>query len=496
MLRKPCFMAFLCLAVCGLCAVRGYADDDAGKDEAAIIQEEDETGEGDAVPQRAGGTPVPTLDTLQTKFLRERAEAGDHAMQCLYGLSLLNGSAGRIDTTEGGKWLKAAADAGDERGGFEYGKYLYQGLGGPEGSIASLDWLRPAAERGVMEAAYYLGAALLAGEGVEHDPVEGEKWLRKAAVAGISNAQSDLGIAYYSGVGGVKQDYGEARRWFTLAAKQGNGDSCNKLGVMYRNGNGVRADPERAILWFSMGANLGDQFAQYNLGNSYLHGEWVARDFKQAARWHEASALRGNADSQYLMGCFYTEGLGVERNPGRAREWLTHADRGGNAQATELLDRLWEMDDDDEPQVETIEPARVDAAELLRGFSLLPLRMIGRGREVLLRLGEDVDISRGDQPGRYYVTVSGYPGVVCCDGVEDELTNNMVVWGVGEGFSGLDGFLRLGRVRLAADTEVGEQMQVPESVNPDIGMDDEVSDQGIEGVVENAGDAVSEPKSK
>lgn len=404
----------------------------------------------------------PVLDALQTKFLRERAEAGDASMQCLYGLALLNGSAGHIDTLEAGRWLKLSAEGGDERGGLEYGKYLYQGLSDTESTPESLRWLKPAAERGSMEAAYFLGASLLAGDGVEHDPVEGEKWLRVAAGSGLVAAQADLGIAYYSGVGGVKKDYEEAARWFTLAAKQGNGDACNKLGVVYRNGYGVRPDPERAILWFAMGANLGDPFAQFNLANSYLHGEWVARNFREAARWHQQAAQRGNTDSQYLMGCFYAEGLGVEKDMGRAREWLVHAERGGHVQAGELLERLWELDDaGDLTPPQPSPPVLVDAAQLLHGFSRVPLRAIGRDKEVVLTLSDDVEVTEAEVPGRYYVTAPGSPGVICCDVVEGELAKGMTVWGVGQGFTGLEGFVRLGGVRPATEDEAAGKFAIP-----------------------------------
>lgn len=408
-----------------------------------------------AMPETA-----PALDPLQVKFLRERAEDGDASMQCLYGLALLNGSAGVTDLGEGMEWLRKSAEAGDERGGFEYGKMLYQGISGKPNQQESLKWLLPAAERGVNEAAYYAGVALLAGEDVEHDTEEGEKWLRRAAEAGIGNARADLGLAYYAGAGGVRQDYPEARRWFTLAAKQGNGDACNKLGVMYRNGYGVTADPERAILWFVMGAALGDQFAQFNLANSYMNGEWVTRDYSQAARWHEQAALRGNADAQYFLGCFYAEGIGVKRDPGRAREWLTQAERNGNEAAGELLEKLYEVDDSEELTVATDrEPARVRAAALLREFVLSPVPAVDKGREVIMELEDDVEVTP-DADGAFYLTTPGCPGVIYCEGADADtaaaIKPGMVIHGYGAGFSGLPGFLRL--------TEVTEAK--PEDISP------------------------------
>ncbi len=402
----------------------------------------------------------PSLEPSQVRFLRERAVAGDAAMQCLYGLALLNGSAGRIDQAEAEDWLRQSAEAGDERGGFEYGKALYQGAFGQQDLEHSLTWLRRAAERGSAEAAYYLGRTLLAGEGLDPNPDEGERWLRFAAQAGLGGAQADLGIAYYSGVGGVRQDYGEALRWFTLAAKQGSGDSCNKLGVMYRNGQGVPADPERAILWFSLGAGYGDKYATFNLANSYMNGEWVSRDYTRAARLHEQAAHRGMTESQYFMGCFYAEGIGVPKDAGRAREWLTLADRSGHPEAGSLLDRLYETPDD-EPIADPGPPARVKAASLLREFSHTPLQKIDKGREVILEIEDEVEIVPGGEAGSWYLTVAGCPGVIYCQtsAVEKvELRPGMSIRGFGAGSTGLPGFVRL--------QEIGP-VPAEESVAPD-----------------------------
>lgn len=402
---------------------------------------------------------APSLDVEQVVFLRERAEAGDAAMQCLYGLALINGSAGMSDVPAGMEWLRRSAEGGDERGGFEYGRALFVGSAGEKDIVRALEWLTPAAERGNLDAAYCLGIAYLSDEGYPPDAEAGERWMRRAAEAGLAHAQADLGLIYYSGLGGVRQDYAEARRWFILAAKQGNGDSCNKLGVMYRNGYGVTADPERAILWFGMGAGLGDQYAQLNLANSYMNGEWVSRDYVRAARLFEQAAVRGNVTAQYFLGCFFAEGIGVKRDPGRAREWLSHAARGGNDEAGELLERLYEVDDD-VPVGGVAEPVRVKAGALLREFSRSPLEQVNKGRAVLLELeDEGLRIIGGDGgDAAFYIVLPGEPGVIHCESASlsaGDVVVGMTLAGVGAGYSGLSGFLRLGNVRIADAEDVG-----------------------------------------
>ncbi len=401
----------------------------------------------------------PRLDPLQVQFLLEHAEAGDPAMMCLYGLALLNGSAGRTDPAEAESWLRRSAEAGDDRGGFEYGKAWYQGLFSRKDDAEVLKWLLPAALRGDHEAAYYVGTTLLSptDDSRAPDPVEGEKWLRNAAESGLGGAQADLGIAYYSGIGGVRQDYGEARRWFTLAAKQGSGDACNKLGVIYRHGYGVTADPERAILWFSLGVNLGDRYAAYNLANSYMNGEWVARNYPHAAQLHEMAASRGVPESMYYLGCLYAEGIGVTKNPGRAREWLVMADRSGHPDAAGLLDKLWEIDDDQ--PVAATPPVKVKALPLLREFSHTPLQKVDKGRVVLLEMDPEVTVAPGKEAGTCYLTVEGSPGVIFCEGeglTEEGIRSWPVLRGVGAGFTGLSGFIRFEEVRQATAADLAE----------------------------------------
>ncbi len=413
---------------------------------------------GGAPEEQAGAAAY--LDIEQAAFLRKRAEEGDAAMQCLYGMALLNGSAGRTDRAEGEEWLRKSAEAGDPRGEFEYGRLLFLGLGRERAQEASLPYLRAAAKRGSRDAAYFLGTALLVGDNVPMEPVEGRKWLEAAAEAGLVDAQSDMGIALYSGIGGVERNFTEAMRWFRLAARQGHGDSANKLGVMYRHGNGVEPDPEQAILWFTFGAALGDMYAQFNLANSYMNGEWVARDYLQAARWYEQSARRGSADSQYYLGCLYAEGIGVEKDLGRAREWLSQAHRNGYVKAEELLERLFEPDGGPPPDAAR-EPVQVGAAQLIRDSAGMSFPGIDAGRVVFLAIGPVVEITPGPDGRSVFLTVPGYPGVIYCDMGRDgdkqpdpeRLRPGTVIRCVGAGTAGLPGFIRFVECRV----EEGEE---------------------------------------
>jgi TPR repeat protein len=56
---------------------------------------------------------------------------------------------------------------------------------------------------------------------------------------------------------GVPQDYGEALRWFRLAADQGDAAAQINIGYRYQYGEGVPQDHAEALRWFRKAADQG-----------------------------------------------------------------------------------------------------------------------------------------------------------------------------------------------------------------------------------------------
>ena len=56
---------------------------------------------------------------------------------------------------------------------------------------------------------------------------------------------------------GVTQDYAEALKWFTKAAKQGHALSQIFLGVIYYNGQGVTHDIVMSYMWVNLAVEQG-----------------------------------------------------------------------------------------------------------------------------------------------------------------------------------------------------------------------------------------------
>ena len=116
---------------------------------------------------------------------------------------------------------------------------------------------------------------------------------------------------------GVPQDYGEAAKWYRLAAEQGNPTAQSNLGSMYYSGQGVPQDYVQAYMWVDLAASrfppsaIDDRNgAAHNrdIVASKMTAEQLAEAQKLAREWKPkrparyslaASGLKeGNADGQ------------------------------------------------------------------------------------------------------------------------------------------------------------------------------------------------------
>lgn len=117
-----------------------------------------------------------------------------------------------------------------------------------------------------------------------------QDWIQRANNGDIQ-AQTYL-ADYYRG----KQDYAKAFEWYTKSANQGNAAAQNNLGVMYRNGHGVRQDYAKAVEWYTKSANQGQTAAQNNLGVMYGNGQGVRQNYRTAKEWFGKACDNGNQD--------------------------------------------------------------------------------------------------------------------------------------------------------------------------------------------------------
>ena len=92
--------------------------------------------------------------------------------------------------------------------------------------------------------------------------------------------------------------YVEAREALWPAARSGNADAEELIGVMYALGLGVEIDPMRAFDWYLRAAMKGHPGAQSGVGWYYELGIGMpAPDLVRAYTWYVLSAIGGDPDA-------------------------------------------------------------------------------------------------------------------------------------------------------------------------------------------------------
>jgi TPR repeat protein len=172
------------------------------------------------------------------------------------------------------------------------------------------------------------------------DRTKGLTALQYAAENGHPVAQWKLGRIYADG-DGVKADPYKAYQYFSqVAAKNAEtspflpqarfvANAFVALGGYHLDGipnTEVKADPRRAGQLFRYAATyFGDADAQYQLAKLYLDGRGAQKDPRTAARWLYSAANKGQHRAQALLGQMMVHGEGVPKQAARGLMWLTLA---------------------------------------------------------------------------------------------------------------------------------------------------------------------------
>ncbi|MEP5762111.1 MAG: tetratricopeptide repeat protein [Litoreibacter sp.] len=89
----------------------------------------------------------------------------------------------------------------------------------------------------------------------------------------------------------------EAREALWPAARSGNADAEELIGVMYALGLGVEKDPVRAFEWYLRASLKGHPGAQSGIGWYYEVGIGTGIDLTRAYMWYALSAIGGDPDA-------------------------------------------------------------------------------------------------------------------------------------------------------------------------------------------------------
>ncbi|KUZ78950.1 hypothetical protein WI36_08835 [Burkholderia ubonensis] len=182
------------------------------------------------------------------------------------------------------------------------------------GEPHALARLRDLARAGSADAQAALGVALVdAREPGLRD--EGRGWLETAAHANgatdapaARRAQFALGKALLLGSGGLPKDYARARTLLAAAAAHGDPAAAYYLGLIYRSGYGIAADPAQAARWFDVASRADIPAADFMLANAYRDGSGVPRDDARALALYRRAAEHELPEAVQTLAMAYRNG--------------------------------------------------------------------------------------------------------------------------------------------------------------------------------------------
>lgn len=146
------------------------------------------------------------------------------------------------------------------------------------------------------------------------------------------------------------QDYAEARKWFVLAAEQGNAYAMFALGNLYYYGNGTDVDYKKAFDYLHSSAENGCVHAYFRLGYMLRKGIGCEKNIRESDKWfaemianYAGSIEKLEAMNCYRLGQLYEKGWGCEKNAKVAMQYYEEACKSNYADAEFALGRLYLM---------------------------------------------------------------------------------------------------------------------------------------------------------
>jgi TPR repeat protein len=149
--------------------------------------------------------------------------------------------------------------------------------------------------------------------------------IRDAANQGDARAQFNLGEMYRQGQG-VGADPAAAAGWYRKAADQGNPGAEFNLGLMSEQGVGVPRDDAKALKLLTAAAGQGYARAEIEAAAMLAAGRGGAKDTARAARLYRQAAEQGDADGEFHLGLAYLDAAQHPTAPGSSSGFRAEMD--------------------------------------------------------------------------------------------------------------------------------------------------------------------------
>ena len=142
---------------------------------------------------------------------------------------------------------------------------------------------------------------LICNRGIRQEQIQKITDIYANALLGNAYCAALLGVHYFNG-DILKQDFGQAFRWYRVAAESGSDVSAAaqaNLSDCYLRGLGVQQNDQKALEWMQKAADQGDANAMANLGTWYLDGSVVPQNTAEGERLLRASVLKHGHNWEY-----------------------------------------------------------------------------------------------------------------------------------------------------------------------------------------------------
>jgi len=141
-----------------------------------------------------------------------------------------------------------------------------------------------------------------------------------------------LGYMFSNG-DGVTKNAKEALALFKKACELGSAHGCLNLGVVYGTGDGIAKDPQRAVDLYAQSCRDGQALGCRYAGLAYFSGQWgVPADYARGAKFEETGCNAGDHLCCNEIGVVYEKGLaGFAKDLARAAGYYKMSCDGGEA---------------------------------------------------------------------------------------------------------------------------------------------------------------------
>ena len=163
---------------------------------------------------------------------------------------------------------------------------------------------------------------------------------------GIANAQTQERGQKEMDAGALaleKKDYTLALEQFKLAAEQGNSYGMRSIGLLYKDGLGVKKDIAEAMNWYEKAAAKNNTDAMNNLGIIFLTDQQY-KDVPTAIKWVKQAATQGNVNAMSLLGVIYNNDNYGVKNTAESYNWYRKAADKKHHDALYMINLLYFAD--------------------------------------------------------------------------------------------------------------------------------------------------------